>query len=285
MPKVFSKEAIEGFHAQGYLPPTPVLSAEEVAYFRGRLESFEARYPEHRRKLKSKSHILCPWVVEMARHPRILDVFEDLIGPDILCYSMAFRIKEPDGKTHAGWHQDGAHNPIKPILVIGALALGECLPVHGCLRVIPGTHTEGVLPHVDTGDPQSILSRGQYIDATLDLERAVDLVLRPGEMGLFNAGIIHGSPANVSGERRLMLVVEMMPTAVVPRVHRDSAMLVRGEDRFRRVNVDPPAMTEFGTVEQAAWRKATAQTGRNIFDGSPLPPSDVYGGFAPRSTA
>ena len=82
-----------------------------------------------------------------------------------------------------------------------------------------------------------------------------------------------------------MLLVEMMPTAVVPRVHRDSAMLVRGEDRFRRVNVDPPAMTEFGTVEQAAWRKATAQTGRNIFDGSPLPPSDVYGGFAPRSTA
>ena len=120
MPKVLTAEAVESFHTDGYLPPVQVLDDDEVAYFKSRLEAFELRYPQHRRKLKSKSHILCPWVVEMARHPRILDVFEDLIGPDILCYSMAFRNKEPDGKTHAGWHQDGATNPIKPILVIGA---------------------------------------------------------------------------------------------------------------------------------------------------------------------
>ena len=42
--------------------------------------------------------LLCPWVEEIARHDGILDVYEDLIGPNILCYSMAFRIKDFDDK-------------------------------------------------------------------------------------------------------------------------------------------------------------------------------------------
>jgi len=37
------------------------------------------------KKLKTKSHILFPWVQDMARHEGLLDVYEDLIGPDILC--------------------------------------------------------------------------------------------------------------------------------------------------------------------------------------------------------
>lgn len=278
MPKRLTEADVEAFHTQGFLPPLQVLSDTEVRHFRQCLEAFERNHPEDRLKLKSKSHILCPWVVDIARHPKVLDPFEDLLGPDILCYSMAFRIKEPDGRTHAGWHQDGASNPIKPILVIGALALGDCSVEHGCLRVIPGSHRTGVLPHVDTGNPESILSRGQYIDASIDESKAVPLELRAGEIALFNAGLIHSSPVNQTNERRLMLLVEMMPTAVEARAHRDSAMLVRGHDAFQRVNVDPPARTELGDEELQAWRKATSRTGRNIFANSPLPTSELYGG-------
>ncbi len=104
MPKVLSEDAVAQFHDQGFLSPVPVLSPAEVAHFRGCLERFEATYPDDIKKLKSKSHLLCPWVEDIARHPGILDVYEDLIGPNILCYSMAFRIKDPDAKTHAGWH-------------------------------------------------------------------------------------------------------------------------------------------------------------------------------------
>ena len=35
---------------------------------------------------------------------------------------------------------------------------------------------------------------------------------------------------------------------------------------------------ELGAAELAAWRNATKRTGRNVFQGSPLAPSDVYGG-------
>ena len=75
MPKTLSTEAVEHFHNHGYFSPVPVLSPDEVAHFRGCLENFEAKYPSDVKKLKSKSHLLCPWVEDIARHPRILNVY------------------------------------------------------------------------------------------------------------------------------------------------------------------------------------------------------------------
>ena len=278
MPKALTQDQIDHFHDQGYLSPVPVLDADEVAYFRGCLETFEAKYPDDRLKLKSKSHILCPWVAEIARHKRVLDVYEDLIGPNILCYSMAFRIKEPDGKTHAGWHQDGAYNPIRPILVIGALALADCTVDHGCLRVIPGSHKTGTLDHIDTGNPESILTRGQYIPEGFDESKAVDIELKAGEIGLFNAQAIHSSGVNTAADRRIILLVEMMPTHVEQREYRDSGMLVRGVDTYHNVDVERPPQVEFGPEELAAWRATTQKVGRNVFANSPVAPTEVYGG-------
>lgn len=278
MPKVLSEEQVEYFHREGFLPPVKVLTPEEVTKYRSHLEAFEAKYPNDRQKLKSKSHLLCPWVDEIARKPHLLDVYEDLIGPNILCYSMAFRIKDPDGKTFAGWHQDGAYNPIKPILVIGGLALSDCTVEHGCLSVIPRSHKTGTLPHEDTGNPDSILSRGQHIIEKFDRSKVVNMELKAGEIGLFYSEIIHGSQVNTSNERRILLLVEMMPTHVQARAHRDTGVLVRGVDEYKNVDSDPTPKLEFGEAELAAWQHATQKTGKNVFDRSPLAPTEVYGG-------
>jgi ectoine hydroxylase-related dioxygenase (phytanoyl-CoA dioxygenase family) len=286
MPKVLSADAIRQFNEQGFLSPVPVLNADEVAYFRGRLEAFERAHPADVKKLKTKSHIFLPWVQDMARHERLLDVYEDLLGPDILCYSMAWRIKNADGKTFAGWHQDAAYSPIKPILVIGALALGNCGPEQGCLKVIPGSHKGRVLTHSDSTDPDSILARGQYISEEFDTSTAVDIALRPGEICLFNSACIHGSGTNTSNERRIMLLVEMMPAAVEERRHRDSATLVRGVDRFHNYDEEFRPTEEFGPAEQAAWHALAQKRARNVFHNSALPVSEAYGGAtatAPRA--
>lgn len=278
MPKVLSADQVKHFEERGFVGPVQVLNEDEVTYFRGRLEAFEARHPTEVKKLKTKSHILLPWVQDIARHERVLDVYEDLIGPDILCYSMAWRIKEPDGKTFAGWHQDAAYSPIKPILCIGALALGECGPEQGCLRILPGSHKGPVLRHTDTEDPDSILARGQYISEEFDKSAAVDLALRPGEISIFNSSCIHGSNANVSTERRIMLLVEMMPTCVEQRRHRDSATLVRGVDNYRNYDDEHRPVEEFGPAELAAWQELARKRGSNVFHNSQLPLSEAYGG-------
>ena len=281
MPKVLSRADIEQFERDGYTGPVQALSADEVKTYRSRLENFEARYPEHVKKLKSKSHLLCPWVLEIAEHPRILDVFEDLLGPNILCWSMAWRIKKPDGQTFAGWHQDTAYGGVKPLLAFGALAFSECSEREGCLRVVPGSHKWDVLPHADTEDPKSILARGQYITADFDKSNIVDLALRPGEMALINNAIVHSSGTNTSTDRRIMLLVEMMATHAYHVNFRDSALLVRGIDTHHNFDIDPRPDAEFSPAAQANWKQAIDRRAKIIFAGSQLAPSEAYGGTRP----
>ena len=251
-----------------------------MARFREHLEAFEAKFPEHRRKLKSKLHLLCPWVDDIARHDCILDVYEGLIGPNILCYRMAFRIKEPDGKTFPGGTGIAPINQSKQ-LAIGALALFECSVGTGCLSVIPRSHKGGTPSHEDTGNPDSILSRGQYITEDFDKSNAVDSALEPGEIGILNSEIIYGSRVNLVDDRRIMLLVEMMPTHVGAQTHCDTRVLVRGIDTFGHVNIDCSPEVEFGPDELAAWKKATRKTRKNVFADSLLPLTEVYGGNVP----
>jgi len=281
MTKILSPADVAQFERDGFTRPIQVLTSEEVKRFRSRLEGFEQRYPEHVKKLKSKSHLLCPWVVEIAEHPRILDVFEDLVGPNILCWSMAWRIKRPDGETFAGWHQDTAYGGVKPLLAFGALALSECGAQAGCLRVVPGSHKWDVLPHADTEDPKSILARGQYITVDFDKSNVVDLALRPGEMTVINNAIVHCSGPNMSSDRRIMLLVEMMSTEAYHVNMRDSAMLVRGVDAHHNFDVDPRPDGEFSPTAQANWKRAIDRRAKIIFAGSHLAPSEAYGGTRP----
>ncbi|MFO0996614.1 MAG: phytanoyl-CoA dioxygenase family protein [Alphaproteobacteria bacterium] len=268
------------FERDGYSRPVPVLSASEVEHYRSRLEEFERRFPDDRRKIKTKAHLLCPWVDALARHPRILDAFEDLIGPDILCYSMAFRVKEPDKRTFAGWHQDSAYLRIRPTLVLAALALSPCGLEQGCLTVLPGTHKGPLLSHVESADEDSILARGQSITSPLDTSGAVDLALQPGELAFFHYNIVHGSRPNRSNERRIMLLVEMMPTSAYQDGGRESAMLVRGIDRFAHFERDRPAVVECGEDERTAWQNAVSLRAKTLFEGSALRVSEAYGGRA-----
>ena len=100
--------------------------------------------------------------------------------------------------------------------------------------------------------------------------------LKAGEISLFNAQIIHGSGINTAHDRRVILLVEMMPTHVEARAHRDSAMLVRGVDNFGRVDFDPSPREEFGPNELVAWRNTSRKTGQNVFANSPLRPNGIY---------
>ena len=88
MPKVLTDAQIRSFETQGFLSPVRVMSPERARGYRERFESLEARHAPDIKKMKTKSHLLCPWVLYIAEDPHILDVFEDLIGPNIRCWSM-----------------------------------------------------------------------------------------------------------------------------------------------------------------------------------------------------
>ncbi|MDA0703628.1 MAG: phytanoyl-CoA dioxygenase family protein [Proteobacteria bacterium] len=199
-----------------------------------------------------------PWVEDIARHKGALDAFEGLIGPDILCYSMAFRAKGPDRATHAGWHQDSAYSKIEPIMVLAALALSPVTVENGCLRVIPGSHLGGLLNHADSEDPNSILARGQSIIDPIDESKAVPMVLQPGEVGFFDYRIVHGSGPNLTDDTRLMLLVEMMPASARQGEGRETALLVRGEDA--PIGIFWPIPTTWARRRRRPWRPGSGRS-------------------------
>ena len=87
MPKVLTEAQVSTYERDGCLSPVRAMSAERARHYREQFEALEARVPDIK-KMKTKSHLLCPWVLEIAEDPHILDIFEDLIGPNIKLYTV-----------------------------------------------------------------------------------------------------------------------------------------------------------------------------------------------------
>ncbi len=276
MPQVLYVGVVTYFHADGYHVPVPAMSAAQAQDYRHRLERFEARWPEHGHKLDQAASLLCPWIDEMTRLPGIVDPIEDVLGPNLLCWGVSLRLKEPRTKTFAGWHQDTAYCDIKPIVVIAALALSDCSEAAGPLRVIPGSHTGAPLPHTEHFGTESLLTREQEIGAGLDTTRAVTLPMAAGEIMFFNNAICHSSGPNRTADRRIIFLIEYVPTHAYQGKPRESAMLVRGHDAFHNFDDDPRPDAEMSNEALAAWRRKVEVQASVLYRGAKHPPRALF---------
>ena len=118
------------------------------------------------------------------------------------------------------------------------LALNEVTRHNGCMRVIPGSQHDGTREHVETYDPDNLLSRGQALQ-DVDAAAAVDIVLRPGEFSIHHGHVFHSSEPNTSDDRRIGFALMMVPAHVESTIGRRSATLVSGKDRYGHWDHDP----------------------------------------------
>ncbi len=120
------------------------------------------------------------------------------------------------------------------------------------MSMIPGSHKEHIRTHEDTFAEDNILTRGQVVrDA--DESKAVNLILRPGQMSLHHAEIIHGSQQNNSDTRRIGFAMQsFMPPDVHQLVGKNLWLSVRGSNprlnsqelHRPRFDLDPIAATD-----------------------------------------
>src|SRR5438094_7500400 len=241
MPKLLSRAAVEAYQRDGYCCPVRVMPAAEARKYRAALEAHEALAGKPLQgNWRHKTHLLFTWADELVHHPKILDAIEDVIGPDILCWTTNFFIKEAASPGFISWHQDATYWGLEPHDVITAwIAFTKSDLVAGCMKVIPGTHTKDQLPHVDTFHKDNLLSRGQEIAVEVDEAHAVPCLLEPGEMSLHHIKLVHGSEPSGSSERRLAFAIRYIPTQVRKVKIRDSATLVRGVDRNGHFDHEP----------------------------------------------
>ena len=204
-----------------------------------------------------ETHTVLNWVYRIVCHPQILDVIEGVLGPNLLVWSSGWIPKMPSDKKFVSWHQDATYWGLHPPHAVTAwIAFSESVPENGCMRVIPGTHQGPLLPQTDTYAHDNVLSRGQEIAVEVNEAKAVDLILKPGEMSLHHVGIVHGSEANRSDKPRIGLAIRYIATDVVQDgTVQQCATLVRGKDHYGHFHLIDPLTDDVITAEDNARRE------------------------------
>lgn len=234
MPKALTKEQVEQYRRDGFVSPMRVMSEDEAAEFRRRMEEAEAA-GQLSGIGQTKFYLRFPWVHEMATRASILDAVEDLIGPDLMLYHNTLWFKNGGDGAYVSWHQDNTYFGHEPCDVLTVwLALTPADEENGCMQFLPGTHRLGqlALRAPDIGGA-NMLSSGQTVDFDATTVKPVPVILRPGEASIHHAFLIHGSGPSRSAERRMGVTLIYHPPGLGQLGDcRTTALLVRGEDRF-----------------------------------------------------
>ena len=151
-------------------------------------------------------------------HPRVLDVLEALIGPDVMAMQSMLFIKPPGGAGQ-GWHQDSYYIPTIPDSLCGAwLAVDRADEENGCMWFASGTQHEPIYPTIDKrgrnhGDTLADLTEVEQVsnvdDEVNTLSRIankyegqiVPAVMDPGDVAFFGGHVLHRSKQNSSADR------------------------------------------------------------------------------------
>lgn len=167
-----------------------------------------------------------PAVFNLLTHPKLLDVVETFIGPEIYANPVQHvRIKPPErltpvdpktGKVQLGatpWHQDsGVVNEDaddSEILTVW-MPVWDADIAAGCLQVVPGSHDEGLYTHcpgVDTTSPSGL----QIPQHMFRVKDALPLPMKRGDVLFMHRRTCHSSLPNNSDRIRWSLDLRYNP--------------------------------------------------------------------------
>jgi len=247
---MLSRKQVEQYRYDGYLFPFPALTAAELDASNAGLARFERwlgkPVNEGDFRWRSASYVMLPWVDALVRHKRILDVVEDLIGPDILVYTATWFIKERKSPTFAAWHQDATYFGLDPHEHVTAwVALSEADAEAGCMEVVSSEGRPRQRRHAALGLQNSINGAGQAIveppEDPGDARVAAMMALDAGSFSLHHTLCRHRSAPNRAGHRRVGLGISYIPAHCrLTGTVRMCARLVRGHDSFGHFDLIAP---------------------------------------------
>lgn len=186
----------------GLEPPAPDLAPEQIASRYLRIHML------HRHLEIEERYLL---------HPRILDVLEALIGPDVMAMQTMYFVKAPGGAGQ-GYHQDSYYIPTYPDQLCGAwIAVDKADEENGCVWFTVGSQHEPIYPteekvgqnHTNLAD-LSVVQNVSHTDTEVNtLSRIeakypgneVPAIAEPGDVVFFGGHILHRSHTNMSQDR------------------------------------------------------------------------------------
>ena len=115
-------------------------------------ELLAALKPGERPELMDVPRFMDTKLFQWLMDDEVLDLVEDVLGPDIDLFSSHFIAKPPGGSLRVPWHEDSAcwRTKLDPMEVVTVwLAIDESDEGNGCMYVIPRTHDNGFSEYYD----------------------------------------------------------------------------------------------------------------------------------------
>ena len=215
-----SAAEVARYQRDGQLTPAWRLPPAMLAGMRRSLERLLAARPNLRPDFIALPHV--PWdgaggvgiareFFDYATDPALLDLVEQIIGPDIVLWASAVFCKPAATGLEVPWHQDGQYWPIRPRATVTVwVALDEVTVENGGMRVIPGSHRAGEFSR-EQSEREDLVLNNVLNDPRLDLSALRNIELQAGQLSLHDVNIVHGSQPNSSGRRRAGYAVRYMP--------------------------------------------------------------------------
>ena len=230
---------IKQYHDNGFVSPIRVVSETEALSIKAKIEKAEKEFPyDFNPENRNNLHLSFIFLDALAHNSIVLDSVEDLIGRDISLWGSVMFSKDPSSKHYVSWHQDATYMGMNSSNFLTPwIALTPSNIEMGCMSMIPGSHKQSIRRHEDTFAEDNILTRGQVVK-DVDESKAVNLVLKPGEMSIHHGAVIHSSKPNKSKQRRIGFALQSyMPLGVKQLVGGNMWMHIRGKQRQDRDGV------------------------------------------------
>jgi ectoine hydroxylase-related dioxygenase (phytanoyl-CoA dioxygenase family) len=229
----------------GYVFPLDILSTAEATELRADLERAEdeVRADKQRlRLLRSYPARVLPSFDRLVRHPKMIAAATAVLGPDVILWGSGLFIKEANTQSYVSWHQDLTYWGLDQAQEITLwVALSPATSESGCMRFVPASHNDDIVPHADGFADGNLLTRGQEISVDVDEASAVDAELQTGQASLHHGHLFHASGPNQTDDRRIGAAIRYIVPSMKASAGPDTeTALIAGEDNYGNFRIVPP---------------------------------------------
>ena len=196
------------YQKHGYFIFDRFLTDEALTVIQGHVNRMIGQLPED----QSPEGIMNPhmfgeqWFWDLGTEPRLLDMVERHIGPNIVLWSASILAKPPRTGRPIRWHQDAPYWNISGPFAGGIwIALDNVTEKNGTMSLLPRWHTKGTLPKVIHDDVffNEEIDPASMPDDTGSYKLTYNL--KAGQMGVHDTMLPHASTPNQSdGWRRII---------------------------------------------------------------------------------
>ncbi len=251
-------EHIGEYNNDGFTIFRNAIDASLVAETRSHIDWLLEQHPGTRPEMLTHDMITRDafWV-RLVSDPRLLDIAEAFLGSDLALFASHYICKPPGIGQAVLYHQDGGYWPLEPMEVVTLwLAVDRSDQGNGCMKIIPGTQDSDLKEVQKRSDIENVLGSG-IDESYVDEDRAVDVVLDPGDVSVHHPNIIHGSYANTSERWRRGLTIRYIPTST--RIVTESS----------NPDIESSVRLDAGPFPSAFLLRGSADSGVNIFNAWP----------------